>query len=296
MNILVTNNTFGAVGGSETYAYTLVLELKRRGFDVEALSASGEMGVTSNKLKENGIVVNYVPQKKKYDLILASHTSSRVKIIDLIGKKIQTCHGTIHPLEQPMVGMDKYVAVSEEVKNYLKEKGYVSSVINNGVDLERFKPLAPIKEKPETMLSLSQSSAMNVLLKRVCDKRGMKFISFNKFVNPVFNVEDYINQADVVVSLGRGAYESLSCGRAVMCLDNRNYIHGAPIGDGFLTEENIKDSLKFNCSGRFSKRIFVEQDILDELDKYSPSIGEFSRRFAEEHLNIKKQVDKYLNL
>lgn len=295
MKILITNNTLDVIGGSETYAYALILELIRKGHDVEAMSAS-TLGLISNKLIEKGVKVTTSPQSSVYDAILTSHNSSASKIMNLKGFKIQTCHGVGHHLEQPMKNMDAYVAISVEVGIHLVRSGYTPTIIHNGIDTKRFYPRIPINKTLKSVLSLSQFAPFNTLLLGICKNIGVKFKSFNKFTNPVFNIEDYINDSDMVVSIGRGAYESLSCGRVVMCLDNRNYMGAIPIGDGILTEHNIEDSLKNNCTGRFSMRKFKSQDIVNEFKKYDSSIGKFGREYALENLNISKQVDKYLEL
>ena len=295
MKILVTNNTLAGVGGSETYAYTLIMELKRKGFHVDAVSASS-LGSISKKLTENGISATSVVPSKEYDLILMSHTSSISKLVGVKGLRIQTCHGAYHLLEQPTREANKHVAVSEEVQKHLKGLGFESSVIHNGVDLDRFKPVNSIGSSVKTILSLSQSGTLNQRLKKICAQLGIKLIELNKFANPVFNVEDYINQADMVVSIGRGVYESLACGRVVLCLDQRHYIGSKPVGDGIVTEANIRDLLRFNCSGRFSRTEFDDNKIIQAIQSYKKEMGDFGREFANSELNISHQVDKYLAL
>lgn len=295
MRILVANNTLDVIGGSETYAYALVSELVKKGHDVEAMSAS-TIGNVGNRLKNKGILVTTSPRKREYDLVLASHTSSVAKIQRLKGFKIQTCHGVGHHLEQPARGVDCYVAISEEVQKYLQRKGLQAEIIHNGVDVKRFKENKPLNPTIKSVLSLSQSVPLNETLRILFRDRGIKFTSFNKFINPVFDVEKYINEADLVISLGRGAYEAMACGRVVYCMDNRNYISLGNMGDGILTPDNIHISLTANCSGRATKRIFEKDDILAEMKKYDLSIGSFSRKFAVDKLNISKQAIKYLNL
>ena len=296
MKILVTNNTLGSPGGSETYAYALISELHNRGIDVEALTASS-VGIIATKLTEKGIKISRGAAKERsYDLILASHLSSHPIINNLQGKKIQTCHGPMHHLEQPMSGIDGYVSVSEEVQAHLQSKNIQSSVIYNGVDVDRFSPKKPIGDSVKSVLSLSQHGPFNTFLKKMFEKRGIAFKSLNKFASPVFNVEDYINEADLVISIGRGVYEAMSCGRPVLCLDNRQYMGAIPTGEGLLTENNMTECLKNNCTGRRYKISFNEQSIIQEIEKYNPSIGEWARQFVLNNLAISKQVDKYLSL
>lgn len=295
MKILVTNNTLAGVGGSETYAYTLIMELVRQGHDVEAMSAS-TVGVVGQKLLEKKVNVTTAPFSKEYDLILASHISSWDKIKNVKGLKIQTCHGPYHHLEQPDKRFDKHVSVSEEVQTHLKKLGVESPIIHNGVDIERFKPINPINNNVKTILSLSQHGPFNERLKKICTSLGIKFLSLNKFANPVFNVEDYINQADMVISIGRGVYESLACGRVVLCLDQRQYIGTSPVGDGIVTPDNIKELLRFNCTGRLTKTQYDDNKIVQAIKSYNKDLGEFGREFAIRELNIANQVEKYLAL
>jgi hypothetical protein len=294
MKILVTNNTFGALGGSETYAFALIMELNRRN-DITVHGFSKTLGFVSNRLRERNIpVFNEINQD--YDFVFASHNTTIPFLKDISGKKVQTCHGIFPPPEQPVSGVDKYVAISQEVKNHLKSKGVDSTVIFNGVDCKRFKPTKPINKQLKTVLSLSQSEELNNLFRIICNEKGLKFISLNKFTNPVFNVEHYINEADLVVSLGRGAYEAMACGRNVMVLDKRPYINKPHLGDGMVNETNVRAFMSHNCSGRHSNIIFDKHMIMKELSKYNHNNGDWAREFALQELNISKQVDKYFNL
>lgn len=296
MNILVTNNTFGHIGGSETYAYTFIEELIRRGFNVDALPGHNVNGKIGDMVRGLGVDITPNPKHDNYDMVLGSHTSTMVKVKNLTCPIVQTCHGVYVSPEQPSPYANIHVSISEEVKNHLQQKGYESTIIYNGVNLERFKPIRKINKELKVVLSLSQHQPMNNVLKRVCDRLGLQFKYRNKFSNPIFNIENEINEADLVVTLGRGAYEAMACARSVLVLDQRPYVPKPPIGDGMVTIDNINDLMKYNCSGRLTNEVYDEQKILNELKKYDYTVGDFLRDFAERELDIKKQVDKYLNL
>lgn len=294
MKILVTNNTLANLGGSETYAYTLIRELaSRKEVNVDCFSKN--IGLVGKTLKNEGYNV-ITSVKDNYDLILASHTSTIPSIINNNGYKIQTCHGIYPSLEQPAKGMDSYVSISEEVEKHLTKLRFKSTIIHNGINCDRFKPIKPINKNIKSILSLAQSDVLNNKIRKVCNKMGIKLYCLNKFKNPIFNVENMINEVDMVISLGRGAYESMACGRNVMILDKRPYINKPPLGDGLLTEDNISDIIKNNCSGRFSNTIYDENMIEKEIMKYDSKLGDFCREYALNNLNIKHQVDKYLKL
>jgi len=295
MKVLLTNHTLASLGGSETFTYALAKELHSRD-NIDLHVYSRALGIISNKLKQEGISVGNSLGTDKYDVVLTSQASVVPYIDKIKGIKIQTCHGIYVPEERPDSRVDKYVSITEEVRDSLLKKNIQSTIITNGVDCERFNIKSPINKKVKSLLSLSQSADLNKMIARVCDKMGIKFTTLNKFVNPVFNVEDIINENDVVISLGRGVYESMACGRNVIILDKRPYIVGPAIGDGIINKDNINNYIKNNCSGRYSRRTFTENDLIKEILKYEPEYGEHNREYAVNNLNIIKKVDEYLKL
>jgi hypothetical protein len=97
--------------------------------------------------------------------------------------------------------------------------------------------------------------------------------------NVVENVVDYINNADIVVSLGRGALAALACGRNVIVFD----IHG---GDGLITEDNFKEIRKNNFSGRHFSKFYNVEEFKNEISKYNPAIGKKILPIIEKENNI----------
>ena len=295
MRILVGNNGLGLPGGSETYTYALIKELLKRGHQVTAVGKEGP-GLISKKLGELGVKCFFEPVSGTYDLILLSHSSSIDLVKNAIGFKVQTCHGIYPALEQPVPGMDAYVSISQEVYLHLKSLGYYSTIIPNGVDCDRYKPTTPINEKLTTVLSLAHSEPANQIIKEACKIANVNLIINNKFKEWKWEVDEIINQSDLVISLGRGAYEAMASGRNVIIFDQRNYTNMPAIGDGIITKDNVDDYLKNNCSGRYTKRVFDSQILAEELLKYNQQHGKDLREYALENLNIEKQVDKYLRL
>jgi hypothetical protein len=299
MNILVSNHTFGDIpGGSETYAYCIINELVKQGHRVGAFCTRpvGKMAKLVNKL---GVPVHRArPFKKEYDLILASHTST-IKLLKRYGVKgfyVQTCHGIYPELEQPCPGMDAYAAITQEVKDHLMKKGYESTIIHNGVDCNLYKPASKINNKLTSVLSLCHSDDANNMVKIACRMTGVKYVEHNKYKNPVFNLHKTINEVDLVVTLGRGAYESLACGRSVVIFDKRAYVGSRSLGDGIIQKNNIDDYIINNCSGRYSNKDFTAESLAIEFSKYNSELGNFGREYAVSKLNIETQVHKYIAL
>ena len=290
MKILLGTHYLAKTGGTESYTFALAMELKRLGHDVEHFAII--RGAVSTLLEEKGVPFM---SSDHYDLILANHTTVIEQLWPL-GYTIQTCHGHIAELEQPSPYADAYVAVSEEVRKHLLGKGFQAvAVIANGIDCNRFFPKKPVSPTLKTVLSLCQSDIANDFIRRCCQQEGIRFLQSNKFTDNVWSIEDLINESDLVVGLGRSAYDAMACGRCVLVYDYRQYM-GEFLGDGMLTPESIEGSMLCNCSGRASRLKYDEQAFIQEMHKYSPELAAWGRKYALEHLNIEKAVEAYLGI
>jgi len=285
-SILVANHNLEKVGGSETYTYALIEELISRKYDVEYFTFF--KGEISDRI-EKDLKVKFM-SKNSYNLILANHNTC-IKYLSHKGKIIQTCHGIYPRLEQPSKFADGHVCISEEVLNYINEKGFKGKTILNGINCDRYFSNKPINNELRNVLSLCQSEEANNLLNEACQKIGANFFRLNKYGNAIWNVENIINESDMVVGLGRSAYEAMACGRAVLIFDNRAYFKS--YSDGYLDANIIDKSIINNCSGRYFKKEFDVNDLVKEMQKYNANDGMFLRSFALDNLNIKKQVDSY---
>lgn len=289
LKILVANHHLVRIGGSETFTYTLIEELVRRGFDVEYFTF--HKGITSQRIEED-LGVKFM-SKNKYDLILANHNTC-VKELFSYGYIIQTIHGIYPVLEQPSPYADFYVSISNEIQNHLSRLGYFSVLIKNGINLERFKSIKPLNNKVKKILSLCQSDEANDFIRDAIENEEIELVKFNKFTNPIWDIEKYINDVDLVIGLGRSLYDAMACGRAVICFDNRHQYMDS-LADGYL-RDIIYGSINYNCSGRFLKKQFTKEELLAEIKKYDANDGDFFRKFAERELSIRKNVDAYLEI
>lgn len=273
------------LGGSETYCFTVLEALKSLGHNVEYFTF--KKGYISSKI-ENDLGISFM-SKSKYDLILANHNTT----VDQVYKKgftIQTCHGIYPSLEQPSLNANAYVSISQEVQDYLAKLGCPSILIHNSINLDRFKPITPINTKLKSILSLCHSSDANQFVKKICEELDINYRQAFKYKNPTWHIEDEINKVDMVVGLGRSAYEAMACGRPVIVYDNRRYFESC--GDGYV-KDILGLSLKNNCSGRYSNIKFDNDSFKTEIEKYNSNDSFFFRKFAEKELDVNKNIQKY---
>ena len=290
MKILLGTHYLEKTGGTENYTFALAMELQRLGHEVEHFAIV--RGAVSAMLEEKGIPFMSADH---YDLILANHTT----VVEELWPKgfiIQTCHGTIPELEQPSPFADAHVGVSPEVKEHLRKLGFESTVIPNGIDCKRFCPKTPVSPTLTKVLSLCHSDVANDFIRKCCEKAGVEFLQCNKFTDNVWAIEDLINQSDLVVGLGRSAYDAMACGRVALVYDFRKQYMGEFLGEGVLTPENIEKSMSCNCTGKASRLKYDEQGFIEEMQKYSPELAAWSREYALENLNIEVAVRKYLDI
>ena len=256
--ILITNNHLAQMGGTETWVLTMVKELAK---EHQVGVFTHVKGYVSDLLKE------YIDDNPKdYDLALINHYTCK----DVDAKyKIFTTHGTVPQLEKPPKGMDYYVAVSENTSKYHN----VPHIIKNPIDTELFAPTSQINKQPTTILTIT-------------DKRmPIKSIRAKRLSN---DMPKKINQADIVVSMGRGALEAMSCARNVIVWDDRPY-WGAR-GDGYLDDLN---KLTGNVAGEYNRKHI---DWQKEIAKYRPEHGKRNREYILKHHDVKKIAKEYLKI
>lgn len=282
MKILITNLWIDQYCGSENWCYAVASELIHRGHDVYAYTPM--YGKFFEEFEKIGVKKAF---EGSFDLILENHNIlNRNKFNGFI---IHTCHGIIKE-EHPMDGVIN-VAVSEHAASKWKLK----QIIPNGIDTNRF----CIKNKPNKelhkILSLCKSNTANNVLKQICHDADVEFESM--YGKEVFNIEDKINEADLVIGVGRSLLDAMSCGRTVVSFDDRYYYETRMMGHGYLTSDKFKYQEIDNLTGNSLKKSFNKLELAKEIfEKYNPKDGEINRQYILDNLSIEKTVDKYIEL
>ncbi|GHU16313.1 hypothetical protein FACS1894163_05450 [Spirochaetia bacterium] len=289
MRILVANRFLARTGGSENFTFAIIEEMVRLGYDVEYFTflKGDDANAVSRQIEKLGVPFM---KRESYDLILASG-NNMIRYLSQYGFVIDTMHGVLPGVEEPSAFADLYVSVSPYICEFYKKQGYDSKVIMNGINCRRFKPKRDLPNKLCKVLSLCQSKESNVFISKCCAKIGVKFAKAEKNIENKWSIEDDINEADLVVGIGRSLYDGMACGRAVVSYDKRSYRDPGHEGDGYLTKANIHQSMYRNCTGTHA---FTEKEFINELEKYNPSDGNDMRDIALAELNVEKTVPEYI--
>jgi hypothetical protein len=213
-----------------------------------------------------------------FDLIICSHAVPKNP-----APKVFISHGVIND-ESPRPGADRYVSVSEEVRQFhLRAVGIDSEVIGQPIRImDRKRP----GDELQKILIIRRGPTSPDPFAFLSEKYDVRIS------DPERPIEEQISWADLCITLGRGALESMAQGKPVMVADNRPYI-GA-YGDGYVTWENIQDIAKCNFSGRRYAVPLTRGWIEAELAKYNPLSSLYVHKYVSRNHNAQEIVARYL--
>lgn len=324
LRILLGNNTLSLLAGSETWTYTLALQLKAMGHYVACYSP--ELGVISKKLEEAGIPCFYEiikdgvapfsfvlsePTDHNYDVIISNHWHivEQLRFQFPTTPVISTIHGIIHLMEENGIetkapehpaldaGVNQFVAVSEEVQEKLKvDYGIDSVVIRNFFDIKKLGSLKPANTSPKQFLiNTNYSSGDEPVVKNIREaakRLGIKVAAVGQNFAQSIDVTRAIEDSDVVFGMGRSVLEGVAAGRL-------GIVHGRWGTGGPVTETNLADIRKYNFSGRNAKSkepASVEEIIALVENNYNARNLEWGKNYVAKEHNVALAAEEYVRL
>lgn len=290
MNILISTAYLNYTG-VPTYTLTLYNQLVSRGHKVTVYCPKG--GVLASR-------VNHISSLEFAgwpDVILAQHNTlareMKAKWPDI--PMVFTSHDAKYNIEQPPgdIEIDQYIAISEELRLNLVSCGILNAkIILNFIDVDRFCCKEPVREKPERLLFISNYRRGREFrtIREACEIMGIKFRHLGYTSHPKYEVEEYINQSDIVITISRGALESMSCERPVIIYECRGG------GDGYVDEKMYPKSVVNNFTGRAFRIDYTPETLVKEIEKYNSDDGIINRNIILEHHNHIKAVDSIVEI
>jgi glycosyltransferase involved in cell wall biosynthesis len=268
MKILITNSGLDNFAGTEMYTYTLALSLISRGHKVVCYTS--RPGKVAEKLEQQGIsVIDCISQlKDEFDVIHGQHFAETLEAAFYFPKTpiFQVIHGVLPWQEQPVPSpiVDNYVVVSEEIKGRLISHYGIAPgrirIIRNPIDTNRFSSKKPVKLPVKKVLFISNKADQKTLqiIKTACQMGGLELSLAGTIEKPVWRIEEEIERADLVITLGRGVLEASAMKRPVIVFDYNG-------GDGLVTKENFYILRERNFSGRFKRLNYSPEELLNEI-------------------------------
>jgi len=288
MNIITSSYTLDR-SGVPTYTLTLYNELTRRGHSVLVYSPlSGELAkkmTSTDSLK--GVAAP--------DVILAQHRTPAIKLKNAFPNvpMILITHG-IEPAEEqpPRIAIDYYIPVNEQNAENLVSQ-YVDpdkiEIIRDFIDTEEFRPIKPLSKDKPKVLFISNYKKWRAWqdLTRACSTLGLEFQAVGAPYGRSRNVAETINNADLVVTWGRGILEAMACGRPAISYNKR-------MGAGYITPEVYMENRIYNLGGVRSRYVFDFEGLVGEIQKYNPEDGAVNRGLIMEYHDSVKCVDQIM--
>ena len=324
LKILLANNTLSLLAGTETWTYTLAVQLKKLGHKVSCFSP--ELGIISQELEKEGILsfhqistsgvkpFSFVLEEKvehDYDVIIANHWH----IVEYLRKEfpktpiISTVHGIMHWMEDeknqkvkapehPALesGVNQFISVSEEIQEMLKTEYSIDSIIiRNFFDLDRFKAKRKISSKPKQFLVNSNYNDKNSpdvqVIREVAKHYGAKLTAVGQNFSWTNDIMKAIEDSDVVVGMGRSVLEGVAAGRL-------GIVNGRWGNAGVIRESNIDDIRRFNFSGRNSGgREMSAEEIIAEIDQfYNPDTIKWGVNYMKREHNAVTAAESFVRI
>jgi glycosyltransferase involved in cell wall biosynthesis len=299
--LLATNQLFGW-SGSETLLLSLIEGLRENGCEIVVYARHLDKTWACRYIDPRIQLVDSLEtiRELKFDLAHVQHSPCLLDIraqfptLPIVFSSL----GVLPFLEQPVpfdVGVSRYLAISEEVLENLVAHGLLKNnidIVRNLVSSRIFFPTSSIRPRPERILVLSNKidKTKKALLRAAARKidASIRFVG-GAATLPQEPLAVAINEADVVVSLGRGAVEAMLCGRVPIVFD----IHG---GDGMITPDSLNALRTCNFSGRYHRNEYTVDDLMAELGKYRQEYGSQLRKMALEQFGLEQNMARLLNI
>jgi len=287
MRIIISSYTLDR-SGVPTYTLTLYNELVRRGHDV--LVYSPLCGSLAKRMR----TVDSLEGVGEPDIVLAQHRTCAIRLNEVFpdAPMVFIVHGVAPDEEQPpQIDFAQYISVNEQNAEHLVSQHGVDpgkiEIVRDFVDTEEFRPTKPLAGDRPKVLFISNYKKWRAWqdLTRACATLGLEFKAVGAPYGRSRNVAADINEADLVVSWGRGVLEAMACGRAAISYNKR-------MGAGYITPQVYMEHRTYNLGGVNSRYRFDLAGLMREIGKYDPRDGAVNRGLIMEYHDSRKCVDQ----
>lgn len=275
LNIVLSSYTLD-MAGVPTYTLTLYHELTRRGHRVVVYCPKG--GTMSALMPTVASPSGLTP-----DVIVAQHNKCAYTLRGAFPSvpMVYSAHGVLPDIEQPPRGIsvDWWTAINQQVRDHMMRQyvpGDRIDIVRDFIDTSLYKPLTPLRIDKPRVLFVSNYKKWKAYyrLAVACQRLGWSFKAVGSPYGRSRNMVEEMNNADLIVSWGRGILEGMACGRPVVSYDKE-------LGDGYLTRDVYMESRERNFSGYECRHWFDADGIMRELRKYNPADGPINRHLIE---------------
>jgi len=277
--VLLTNHGLAQRAGTEVYSRDLACALRARGHDVVLFSPV--CGTFADAIRAEGVtVVDHLDADLATPDVI--HSQHHLPAMAALTRFQQTpavfvCHGAVPWEETPPAHprIVRYVAVDDPCRERLEaaQLNRPIDVIQNFVDLDRFRLRARLPRSPRRALVFSNSAnrSWTTAIAATCRARGVSLDIVGGVSGVSERPEDLLGNYDLVFAKGRSALEAVASGCAVITCDR------AGVGS-MATAAAWPELRRLNLGFRTLTRPHDTAVIGREIDRYDP---EDARRLTD---------------
>lgn len=255
--------------GTPTYVVTIGQALSRLGVSVSYLTkAQGKLG------RIVGAHTSPKDLSSQPDIIIVQHSSVAKWCYDALRGVPMIFHHHGGPLSPdhcprhiPWAGI---LSINHQCTQQMRRERITDEItlMRDVVDRTLYTSREPIRTSHPRVLFLSNYKRWRNYqrIADACERMGLPLQCVGSPYGHSENVSENMQQADLVVTWGRGVLEAAACGRPVISYD-------LELGDGYLTPSRFLDSRERNFSGYECRYTMGVTELCDALAQYNPADG-----------------------
>ena len=289
LRILITMCYLVHRTGAEMFTRDLALWLRRRGHAVTIFATA--FGDMADELRHASIacITNVADMAARPDVIIGNthHETARALLHFHDVPALSICHdrSAEHGRPPQFSQLVCHIAVDENCAERLVHEFGIEreriELIQNGIDLSRFLPRAPLTATPRTALVFSNYASHDAQLDEVraaCAERGLSLDVIGSGTgNHLPDPGAALGRYDIVFGKGRCATEALVTGNAVVMLDP-----SAGMGE-MVTAATVEHARRWNFGRALMTRPITRQNVMAELDKFDAQDAREAAAWMREH-------------
>jgi hypothetical protein len=260
--------------GAEMFTRDLALWLRRRGHAVTIFATA--FGDMADELRHASIacITDVADMAARPDVIIGNthHETVRALLHFHDVPVLTVCHdrSAEHGRPAQFSQVVRHIAVDENCAERLVHEFGIEreriELIQNGVDLSRFVPRAPLPAAARSALLFSNYASHDAQLEEVraaCAERGLTLDVIGSGTgNHLPDPAAALGRYDIVFGKGRCATEALVTGNAVVVLDP-----SSGMGE-MVTAGTVAHARRWNFGRALMTRPITRQNVVAELDKF----------------------------
>ena len=302
MNILLAVCTMTSRTGAEWFVYDLALALKARGHSVIVYAPLMNDMVDPLRFRCVPCVTDLQQIATTPDIIIGNTFAETILCLAHFPETpvISICHDrSAHHGRPPFFSrIRQHIAVDANcAERFTLENGIPESkikIIQNGVDLARFKPRGLLPKRPKRAVIFSNYATENQetqVIRTVCSSLGIELTVMGSGTNnQVYAPEQILPDFDLVFAKARCAMEAMVVGCAVI-LQNE----GMGIA-GMVTRANVVDWHAWNFGRKLLQHPIDALHVQQAIEAYSSEDATQVSTYMREHASLDITVTAFEHL